>query len=191
MRPTIVRRQSSLRLLTSGFLAALLLLALTGGAIAGLSQTKAGRTACPLTALELSTIVGKTLQRVNLSDTDGNPAAQCSFSVVARTPSGRFVSPQVFLTVSPGSAADLRDLYLYYLKSRSKLATRPRVSSRPDLGQGAFTLTAAATPVTTAFFPVEKNGIGTLLVDLVDAGAGKRQQATTEKIFALVQSRLH
>ena len=192
MRPTIARqqKQSSHRLLASGVVAALLLSALAGGAIAGLSQTTAGRTLCPLTAPELSAIVGKTVQRVNLSDADGNPAAQCSFSAVARTASGRFVSPQVFLTVGPGGAADLRDLYLYYLKSRSKLATRPRVSSRSDLGQGAFTLTAATAPVTTAFFPVGKNSIGTLLVDLVDAGAGKREQATAEKVFALVQSRL-
>ena len=76
------------------------------------------------------------------------------------------------------------------MKSHNKLATRPRVSSRPDLGQGAFTLTAAAAPVTTAFFPVGKNSIGTLLVDLVDAGAGKREQGTVEKVFALAQSRL-
>ena len=72
----------------------------------------------------------------------------------------------------------------------SKLATRPRVSLRPDLGPGAFALTATTAPVSTAFFLVGKRGIGSLVVDLADAGAGKRDQATVDKIFDLVYSRL-
>ena len=114
-----------------------------------------------------------------------------SFSAISKSASNRLVSPQVFLTLEPGGAADLRNLYLYYLQMRSKLATRPRVALRPDLGPGAFTLTAATAPVSTAFFLVGKRGIGTLLVDLADAGAGKRDQATADRIFALAYDRLH
>ena len=191
MYPTDVRRPIGLRLLASGFLAALLLAALAGAANAGGTQLGSAAVPCPVTATELSGIVGKTLQRVNLSDPARDPAAQCAFSLVSKVSSNRFVSPQVFLTVGPGGVGDLRSLYQYYVQSRSKLATRPRVTARPDLGAGAFTLTAATTPVTTAFFLVGKNVVGTLAVDLAGAAAGKRDQATAEKILALVYGRLH
>ncbi len=95
----------------------------------------------------------------------------------------------MFLTVDPGGAAELRDLYVYYLGSRAKLAGRPKVASRPDLGGGAFTLTATTAPVATAYFPVGKSVV-TLSVDLVDAGAWKRDLETVDRILALVHNRL-
>ena len=97
----------------------------------------------------------------------------------------------MFLTVEPGDAADLRDLYVYYVESTSKLATRPRVESRPDLGPGAFTLTSPDAPVATAYFPVGKNGIATLSSISSTPAAGKRDEETVDKLFALVRSRLH
>lgn len=170
--------------------AVLVFSALATAANAGDLRSATGGVTCPLTAAELSTIAGKTLQRVNLGDADGDPAAQCSFSAVSRLASSHFVSPQVFLTVSPGGASDLRDLYLYYRRNHARLGNGLQVTSRPDLGQGAFTLTASATPVATAYFLLGKGGVGTLLVDLTDAGAGRRGQATTDKVFALVVDRL-
>ena len=164
---------------------------LAAAASAGGSQLAVASAVCPVTATELNAMVGKTMQRVNLSDDDGDPASQCAFSALARTSPRHLVSPQVFLTVDPGGAGDLRDLYQYYMQSRGKLATRPRVATRPDLGAGAFTLAATTTPVTTAFFLLPKGAIGTLTVDLDDAAAGRRDQATADKIFALVRSRLH
>ena len=163
----------------------LVLTVLTGAARAGSVQTP-----CPVTAGELTALTGKALQRVNLGDPDGNRAAQCSFSSVVKNAAAPFVSPQVFVTFEPGGAADLRDLYLYYVQVRGKLATRPRVALRPDLGPGAFALTASTAPVSTAFFLAEKNGIATLVVDLANAAPGKRDQATAEKIFSLVIGRL-
>ena len=183
------RRQHGLGLLASGFLGALLVAAFAVGASAGGLQG-AGGVLCPLTAGELSTIVGKPVQRVDLADPDGDPAAKCAFSAVSKTSSGRLVSPQVFLTVDPGDAGDLRDLRLYYVGSRTKLVGRPRVSLRPDLGPGAFALTSPTAPVATAYFLVGKKGIGTFSVDLSDAGAGKRDQETVDRLFALVHNRL-
>jgi hypothetical protein len=189
MRSMFSRRPYGLRLLASGFLGVLLLLMLSVGAGAARLPATAGAP-CPLTAAELSTIVGKTLQRVNLTDPDGDPTARCAFSAVGKSSATPLVSPQVFMTLDPGSAADLRDLYLYYRQSRSKLAGRPRVSLRSDLGPGAFTLTPELGSVTTAYFLVGKSDIGVLSVDLADAGAGKRAQATADKIFTLVLDRL-
>jgi hypothetical protein len=189
MRSMLPRRQHGPRLLASGFLGALLLASFSAGASAGVLQG-AGGVPCPLTAAELSTIVGKTVQRVNLTSPNGDPAAQCAFSAVGRSSSNRNPSPQVFLTVDPGGVAELRDLYAYYLGSRTKLAGRPRVASRPDLGAGAFTLTTSTAPVATAYFPVGKGSIGTLSVDLVDAGVAKRDQETVDRILALVRNRL-
>ena len=188
MSSMLPRRQHGPRLLASGFLGALLLASFSAGASAGVLQA-AGGVPCPLTAAELSTIVGKTVQRVNLTSPTGDPSAQCAFSAVGRSTSNRYPSPQVFLTVDPGGAAELRDLYVYYVGWRTKLAGRPRVASRPDLGAGAFTLTATTAPVATAYFPVGKS-IGTLSVDLVDAGAAKRDQETVDRILALVRNRL-
>jgi hypothetical protein len=167
-----------------------MLAAVLVSALAAQAAARPGATAvpCPVTAAELSGIVGKTLQRVNLGDPGAERGAQCSFSAVAKA--GRFVSPQVYLTVERGGAADLRELYYYYLQARGKLATRPRVVLRPDLGPGAFTLTATTVPVSSAFFLAGKSGVGTLSVDLTDAGAGKRDQATAEKVFELVIDRL-
>lgn len=189
MRPTLSRRRSGLRLLASGFLGVLLLAGLSSGASAGRLQAGGG-VPCPLAAGELSTMLGKTVQRANLSDPKGDPASKCAFSAIGKSLSNRLVSPQVFLTVDPGDSADLRDLYAYYVQSRTKLVGRPRVTSRPDLGSGAFTLTAAAGPVATAYFLVGKGSIGTLSVDLDDAGAGKRDLETADKVFALVRGRL-
>jgi hypothetical protein len=188
MRRSHLQRSSCIRLLASGvgLLAAAILAA---GASAGSFQLAVGVT-CPVTVAELNALVGKSMQRVNLSDDDGDPASQCAFSAVRSTPR-HLVSPQVFLSVDPGGAGDLRDLYQYYVQSRGKLATRPRVTMRPDLGAGAFTLAATTTPVTTAFFLLAKGAIGTLTVDLDDAAVGRRDQATADKIFALVRSRLH
>jgi hypothetical protein len=179
------QRQVSARLLTLAFVAALALVALP---TAARSQTAA--VPCPLGAGELSNLLGKSVQRVNLGDADGDPSVQCSFSATGKTASHPFVSPQVFLTVAPGGVGDLRDLYAYYLKSGRKLATRPQAEPRPDLGPGAFTLTASNTPVSTAYFLVGKASVGTLLVDLTDAAAAKRDLSTADRIFTLVRNRL-
>ena len=191
MDATIAHRQGSRRLASFAFLAALFLAALATVASPGTSRAAAGSVPCPVTASELTTLVGKSLQRVNLGGVAADPAEQCAFSVLAKVPSSHVVSPQVFLTVDPGSATDLRELYLYYVKSRNKLAARLQLSARPDLGKGVFTLTAATMPVTTTFFLAGNSGVGTLVVDLSEAGAGKRDQGTAEKIFGLVANRLH
>jgi hypothetical protein len=168
------------RLLGLGLAGALAALALAVGAPA----QDSGRTAaCPLAPSDLSAIVGRTLQRVNLFDPKADPAGQCAFAVVAR---GKAVTPQVFLTTGPGDVGDLRDMYAYYVQSRAKLATKPRVTQRSDLGPGAFTLTSTTGPVTTLYFMLGKGTVGTLSVDLTDAPAGKRDVATVEKILALV-----
>jgi hypothetical protein len=179
-------RQCESRLLALGLLALLLLAVLPATAR---SQTALGAP-CPLAAGELSSILGKPVQRVNLGDPNGDPSAQCSFSALGRSSARTFVGPQVFLTVAPGAAGDLRDLLGYYRASRARLATRPRVESRPDLGAGAFTLTSSTTPVTTAFFLVGKGSVGTLVVDLTDAASARRDDATTDRILALVRGRL-
>jgi hypothetical protein len=187
MRQTLTRRQRGPRLLASGLAAAVLGVVVVAH---GAAQTAPTALPCPVTPAELSTIVGKAVQRVNLSGPDASPSTQCSFSAVAKG-SGRLLSPQVYLTVDRGSAADLRELYLYYVQTRSKLATRPRVTLRPDLGSGAFTLTTTALPVTTAFFPIGKNVVATLSVDLADAAVAKRDQgAAADKILALFSDRL-
>jgi len=190
MRSMPSRRQHGLRLLASAFLGALLVSAFTVVASAG-GLRGAGGVLCPMNAGELSTILGKTLQRVDLGDPDGDPAAKCAFSAVSRSSSSRLVSPQVFLTVESGDAADLRDLRLYYVGARTKLVGRPRVVLRPDLGPGTFALTSTTAPVATAYFLVGKRGIGMLSVDLSDAGAGKRDQETVDRLFMLVHNRLH
>jgi hypothetical protein len=179
-------RQASSRLLALAFLAVLVLVALP---TAARSQTVG--VPCPLGAGELSTMLGKTVQRVNLSGADADPMVQCSFSAVGKTATRSFVSPQVFLTVGPGGVGDLRDLYAYYLKSGKKLATRPQADARPDLGPGGFTLSASNAPVVTAYFLVGRGSIGTLLVDLTDAAAAKRELSTADRVFALVYNRLH
>jgi len=182
---TDIRRAGS-RGITLAFLAALVLVALPTAA----HSQRAGAP-CPLGAGELSTMLGKTVQRVNLSGADADPLVQCSFSATGKASARPFVSPQVFLTVAPGAVADLRDLYAYYLKSGKKLATHPQTDVRPDLGPGGFTLTASSSPVATAYFLVGKASIGTLLVDLTDAAASKREPSTADKVFALVYDRLH
>ena len=128
------------------------------------------------------------MQRVNLRTTTPiRPSSAFSAVRPHRTP----CQPAGLPSVDSGGAGDLRDLYQYYVQSRGKLATRPRVAMRPDLGAGAFTLAATTTPVTTAFFLLARGAIGALTVDLDDAAVGRRDQATADKIFALVRSRLH
>jgi len=166
------------------FLTAVLAASASGGT--AMSETAV---ACPLTASEVSAIVGRTVQRVNLSE-DTDPSTQCAFSAMSRT-TGSQRPPQVFLTVDPGGIADLRDLYTYYVGARTKLATTPRVAMRPDLGSGAFTLTATTVPVTSAFFLVGKTGVGTLTVDLTGAPLALRDPDTADKVFTLVHGRLH
>ena len=163
---------------------------LTASASAGGAQTEA-LIPCPLTASEVSAIVGRTVQRVNLSDDSGDPTLQCAFSASSRYGTKRLVAPQIFLTVDAGGATDLHDLYTYYVGARSKLATRPRVATRPDLGAGAFTLTATTVPVTSAFFLLGKTGVGTLTVDLGGTPLALRDPDTADKVFALVHGRLH
>ena len=186
MRRMAVQRRTTVGLLLATALAALA----TGLLAASASAASEAVVACPLTAADVSAIVGRTVQRVNLSDDDGDPAAQCAFSAVSRT-TGLKRPPQVFLTVDPGGVADLRDLYDYYVGARSKLATKPRVALRPDLGTGGFTLTATTAPVTTAFLLLGKAGVGTLTVDLGGAPIALRDPDTADKVFALVHSRLH
>src|SRR3954463_1004552 len=114
MDATIAQRPGSRRLAGLAFLVALFLAALVIVASPGTSRAAAGSVPCPVTASELTTLVGKSLQRVNLGGVAADPAGQCAFSALAKIPSSHFVSPQVFLTVDPGSAPDLRELYLYY-----------------------------------------------------------------------------
>jgi len=179
-------RHASSRLLALALLVALALVALPTAA-----RSQTAGVPCPLGAGELSTMLGKTVQRVNLSDADADPLVQCSFSATVKSASRPFVSPQVFLTVAPGDIGDLRDLYAYYLRSGKKLATHPQAESRPDLGPAGFTLTASNAPVSTAYFLVGKGSIGTLLVDLTDAAAAKRELSTANRLFALVYDRLN
>jgi hypothetical protein len=172
-------------------LGAVSLVALVGCLLAASASAGSEATvACPLTTADVSAIVGRNVQRVNLSDEGGDPTAQCAFSAISRT-TGAKRPPQVFLTVDPGGAADLHDLYDYYVGARSKLATKPRVALRPDLGAGGFTLTATTVPVTTAFLLLGKAGIGTLTVDLGGAPLALRDPDTADEVFALVHQRLH
>jgi hypothetical protein len=173
------------RLLALGCFACLLL-PLAAGAV--VHPTSASALVCPLSASELSALVGKKVQRVDLSGGD-DPGGQCSFSAIGKTPADKFTSPQVFLTVSPGAAADLRDLRLYYAKVGSKLQPPQRVASRPDIGSGAFTITVASAPITTIHFLIGKAIVATLVVDLSGAASGRRDPATADKILALLQSR--
>jgi hypothetical protein len=173
-------------LLLGGVVAAIAAAILLPSASAGSAAT----VACPLTAADVSAIVGRTVQRVNLGDDDGDPMAQCSFSAVSRS-TGLKRSPQVFLTVDPGGANELHDLYTYYVGARTKLATKPRVALRPDLGAGGFTLTATTAPVTTAFLLLGKAGVGTVTVDLGGTPLALRDPDTADKVFVLVHSRLH
>ena len=171
------------------FLGSVLAVLGAGGSVASGGVESAATVACPLTASEVTGIVGRTVQRVNLSDDDGDVTDQCAFSSVSRS-TGLKRPPQVFLTVDPGGIADLRDLYSYYVGARSKLATHPRVALRPDLGTGAFTLSATTAPVTSAFFLVGKTGIATLTVDLGGAPLALRDPDTADEVFTLVRGRL-
>ena len=186
MHLTATQRRSAVGLLLGGVCLALVASLLTASASAGSATT----VACPLTASEVSAIVGRTVQRVNLSDDGGDPTAQCAFSAIGRS-TGLKRPPQVFLTVDAGGPAELRDLYTYYVGARSRLATRPRVALRSDLGAGAFTLTATTVPVTSAFFLLGKAGVGTLTVDLNCAPLALREPDTADKVFTLVHGRLH
>ena len=136
MDATIAQRQGSHTLVGVAFLAALLLAALSIAASPGISRAAAGSVPCPVAASELSMLVGKSLQRVNLGGAAADPAEQCAFSALAKVPSSHFVSPQVFLTVDPGSATELRDLYSYYVKSRNKLAARLQLRPAPTSAKG-------------------------------------------------------
>ena len=80
------------------------------------------------------------------------------------------MTPQIYLTLDPGNAADLRDSYRYYVGARTQLATHPQVKARPDLGPGAFTLTVPDAHVTNAFF-LSGDNIATLSIDLSDCTA--------------------
>jgi hypothetical protein len=175
-----------LALFLGGTLAALV----AGLWVASAGAESAATVVCPLTASEVSATVGRTVQRVNLSDDDGDVTDQCAFSAISRS-TGLKRSPQVFLNVDPGGIGDLRDLYAYYVGARSRLATHPRVTMRPDLGNGAFTLSATTAPVTSAFFLVGKAGVGTLTVDLGGAPLALRDSGTADEIFMLVHGRLH
>ena len=147
--------------------------------------TVAGQTAgavCPFSAAELSTIVGHKLQRVGLGG--GRVASQCAFSAIE---DGKAVAPQIYLTLDPGDAADLRDSFRYYVAARAQLATHPQPKARPDLGPAAFTLTVADASVTNAFF-LSGDNIATLSLDLSDAPRPERLAVT--QILALAIDRL-
>jgi hypothetical protein len=136
---------------------------------------------CPFTATELSTIVGRKLQRVALGR--GRVMGQCAFSAVE---GGKAVAPQIYLTLDPGNAADLKDSYSYYLGARTQLAGRPAVKSRPDVGPGAFTLTVADSHVTNAFF-LSGDNIATLSIDLTSTSRSER--LVVAQILALAAKR--
>jgi len=186
----MIAAESQRRLLRGALLAGVVAALIASALATSAAAEHASTVACPLTAADVGGIVGRTVQRVNLSDTDGSPTDQCAFSSISRT-TGLKRPPQVFLNVDPGGATELRDLYSYYLGARNKLATRPRVSLRPDLGAGAFTLSATTLPVTSAFFLIGKNGVGTLTVDLTGAPVALRDADTADQIFSLVHDRLH
>ena len=76
--------------------------------------------------------------------------SQCAFSAID---GGRAVTPQIYLTLDPGNAADLRDSYRYYVGARTQLATHPQAKVRPDLGPAAFTLTVADAHVNERVLP--------------------------------------
>jgi len=162
--------------------------ALALGAVAQSSATAgtvAGQPAaavCPFTAAELSTIVGHKLQRVALGG--GRITGQCAFSAVE---DGKAVTPQIYLTLDPGTAADLRDSFRYYVGARTQLATHPQPKARPDLGPGAFTLTVADAHVTNAFF-LSGDSIATISLDLSDAPRPER--LAVADILALAIDRL-
>jgi hypothetical protein len=180
-----------IRLRTRQFVGAGITLILALAAIAlpvaasGAGSTGAGAEAqaafCPFSASELSGIVGHKLQRVALGG--GRPAGQCAFSAVEN---GSAVVPQIYLTLSPGNAADLRDSFRYYVNARAQLATKPVVKARPDLGPGAFTLTVADADVTNAFF-LSGDNIASLSVDL--SGAPRQDKQTVAQILALAVKR--
>ena len=136
---------------------------------------------CPFSAPELSTIVGHKLQRVALGG--GRPTGQCAFSAVEN---GSAVVPQIYLTLDPGNATDLRNSYRYYVNARAQLATKPVVKLRPDLGPGAFTLTVADADVTNAFF-LSGDHIASLSLDL--SGAAHKDKQTVMQLLALAAKR--
>ena len=83
------------------------------------------------------------------------------------------MAPQIYLTLDPGNAADLKDSFRYYVGARTQLATHPQVKARPDLGPGAFTLTVPDAHVTNAFF-LSGDNIATLSLDLTDSPRPER-----------------
>ena len=157
-------RSRHLLLCTAG-----VVLALALGAVAQSSATAAtvagstGTVFCPFSATDLSGIVGHKLQRVGLGG--ARATDQCAFSALDV---GKAVPPQIFLTLDPGDAADLKDSFRYYVGARTQLATQPQVKARPDLGPGAFTLTVPDAHVTNAFF-LSGDNIATLSIDLTDS----------------------
>jgi hypothetical protein len=151
-------------------------------ASAGTAAGLVGAALCPFTATELSTIVGRKVQRVALGS--GRVYGQCAFSAVDE---GKPVSPQLYLTREPGNAADLHDSYAYYVASRAQLAGRPQVKSLPELGPGAFTLTVPDTHVTNAFF-LGDDTIATLSIDL--SSSPRPERLVVAQILALAAKRI-
>ena len=178
MRPTT----RHLLPLTVGVALALALGAVAqSNARAGTAGSQAVTAFCPFTAAELSTIVGRKLQRVALGG--GRIAGQCAFSAVD---DGTSVPPQIYLALDPGNAADLRESYNYYVGVRSQLATHPQVKPRPELGPGAFTLTVADAHVTNAFY-ISGDNVATLSLDLSDAP--RAEKLVVAQILALAAKR--
>jgi hypothetical protein len=167
---------------------AVVVLALALGAVAQSSATagtfagSTGAVFCPFSATELSGIVGHKLQRVGLGG--GRAAAQCAFSALE---GAKAVPPQIYLTLDPGAAGDLKDSFRYYVGARTQLATQPQVKARPDLGPGAFTLTVPDAHVTNAFF-LSGDDIATLSIDLTDAPRPER--LAVAQILALAAKRM-
>ncbi len=162
-------RRRHLLLGTAGVALALALGAVAqSNATAGTVTGQTGAAVCPFSAAELSTIVGRKLQRAALGG--GSIASQCAFSAIE---GGKAVAPQLYLTFDPGNAADLRDSYRYYVGARAQLATHPQAKARPDLGPAAFTLTVADAHVTNAFF-LSGDDIAPLSLDLSDAPRTER-----------------
>ncbi len=185
-RPVWIRSRQ-LQLVGAGFSVFFALVAVALPLVASgagtITPPAAGQPAfCPFSASELSTIVGRKLQRVALGA--GRPASQCAFSAVEN---GSAVAPQIYLTLGPGNAIDLRDSYRYYVNARAQLATKPLVKARPDLGPGAFTLTVPSADVTNAFL-LSGDTIATLSIDLSDAAHQDKQ--TLAQILALAVKRI-
>ena len=94
----------------------------TAGTVAGQS---AGAV-CPFSAAELSTIVGQQAATGRSRRRQDRRASAPSPAIEE----GKAVAPQIYLTLDPGDAADLRDSSGTTSRARAQLATHPQAKAR-------------------------------------------------------------